>query len=709
MYEEEERWANRESYNGKSIPVSVRSIVNGYNTTEFADNTILQRLFRGQVYYLDGMFGGTIPDSFALTDSSAVKFIDPDEYYFILCDSAVNEFDYNRVTEPGPLYSRLSEQVTGKAMVQTPGLFYSKVPNYPQYFTQGAIALNKETHEFYPNVVVPVVETNVIYNGKYSDGSALNTEFTGGISMLTDVFEVGIPYAGSYYGTMSKPPNLFSGAFYASSESAYSRLTLAIDTNRSINFSYSGSYLNNFPFSSAYDPSVAIAAKNINVYGIRSVYPNLIIIKDADELKDIISKTNDELDKLVWNENAGTPYNPGGESTIGGGGGNFGIDPSTGLPVQSDDIASSLPPTGSYEGSVANAGLFVHYAMSGNMLEVVGDWLWATDLGLIIAKEVLSILYGSPIESAISLMSYPFNVTALPGVVSNQQELYWGAHGAGFNATAITNPYATIDWGTVQLTEFWGNFLDYAPHTKLELYLPWCTGFVPIDPNECLPGSLRVVTNIELAKGTCLHNVIGNDGLVIATHGGTCGKQLPLTALDTSGKALQLVSTAAAAISAGASGIAGDAAAGAAESHYRATHQLPLFSQQGMDRYHAKIDAAKAAASAPHQAAGRRAENRALAGSSAMARTPASVQRSGSFSGASAGLGVQYPYLILSRPTQSVPAQYGHHYGYPSNIYTPLTNLRGYTEVGEIHLTGFVCTEDELMEIDSLLKGGVIL
>ena len=111
----------------------------------------------------------------------------------------------------------------------------------------------------------------------------------------------------------------------------------------------------------------------------------------------------------------------------------------------------------------------------------------------------------------------------------------------------------------------------------------------------------------------------------------------------------------------------------------------------------------------PHLKTQQRAKNMALAGSAAATRTPSHVQRSGSFSGSSAGLGVQFPYLILSRPTQSVPAQYGHHYGYPSNIYASLSNLRGYTEVGEIHLTGFVANDAELNEIDSLLKGGVIL
>lgn len=404
-----------------------------------------------------------------------------------------------------------------------------------------------------------------------------------------------------------------------------------------------------------------------------------------------------------------TPGTGGGiESGIAGGNGNFGVI--NGTPEESDPVSPSLPgldgTSGSAEGAVGGAGLFTHYAANEAFLKVIGDWLWADDLGLIIAKEVLSILYGSPIESAISLMSYPFNISSLSGVKTKQQEVFWGAHGSGFNGLAITDPYATIDWGTIELSEFWGNFLDYAPHTKLELYLPWCTGFVPIDPNECLPGTLRVVTNIELAKGTCLHNVIGNDERIIATHAGTCGKQLPLTALDTSGKALSLVSTAVSAAVAGTAGAAAQISGNDAYGQFmQGAQQIGMTPGEAVRAGHLIRERAME----PHLKTQQRAKNMALAGSAAATRTPSHVQRSGSFSGSSAGLGVQFPYLILSRPTQSVPAQYGHHYGYPSNIYASLSNLRGYTEVGEIHLTGFVANDAELNEIDSLLKGGVIL
>ena len=72
-------------------------------------------------------------------------------------------------------------------------------------------------------------------------------------------------------------------------------------------------------------------------------------------------------------------------------------------------------------------------------------------------------------------------------------------------------------------------------------------------------------------------------------------------------------------------------------------------------------------------------------------------------------LDVKYPYLIITRPIQSVPSNFKQYYGYPLNITTELNTLSGYTEVEEIHLEGLNLNTLEMSELDSLLKSGVIL
>lgn len=411
---------------------------------------------------------------------------------------------------------------------------------------------------------------------------------------------------------------------------------------------------------------------------------------------DIIVRSKDEIEN---------PYDQGGTSGPGGGDGLFDDG-------ESEDIRGDIP-NGSVESSSASTGLFTRYAMNPQNLYTLGAALYTENILAAIGKEIMSFLWNSPSDALISLISYPFDIGSL--VSTTTSPIKFGSlpleavTGARLNET-----FAKIDWGSIYLEEFWGNFLDYAPHTKVELYLPWCTGFVSIDPHECLPGSISVVTNIELSKGTCVHNVFGNKGALIGMYSGTCGAQLPMTALDTSGKALALVTAAAGAIVAGAAGggatSAGIAAANDVHSWGPIQRQLMAGGMDYTTAHLRAVNRAAEAAEAPYRAVKQRASQAALVSAAAAFRTPPSVQRSGSFSGNGAGMSIQYPFVIISRPEQNVPENYGSYYGYPSNVYTTLGSVRGYTEVGSVHVNGLSgATLDEIEEIENLLHGGVIL
>ena len=84
------------------------------------------------------------------------------------------------------------------------------------------------------------------------------------------------------------------------------------------------------------------------------------------------------------------------------------------------------------------------------------------------------------------------------------------------------------------------------------------------------------------------------------------------------------------------------------------------------------------------------------------------VEKSGAISGPGGVMGIQTPYLILTRPRQALPSKQNTFTGYPSFITVTLGELSGYTEVHSIHLENIPATADELSEIETLLKGGVI-
>lgn len=399
------------------------------------------------------------------------------------------------------------------------------------------------------------------------------------------------------------------------------------------------------------------------------------------------------------------PYTGGGISAPAGGGGSFGRDETS----DSIDV-----PTSSAAGNLSDSSTFTRYLANEAFLDIVGEWLWSDDLGLQIAKSFISLLYGDPSQSIISLMSYPFDIRSMSGVSTVNQEFYWGSQPANFNGTVITSNSAYINWGTVTLQEYWGNFLDYAPHTKIQLYLPWGTGFVDIDPGEVLPGSISVVTNIDLFKGSCVHIVTNTLGNPIATYSGQCAQQIPMFASDFASKMAGIVTAGVAGLVGGgsvyAAGISGGIAGGAEPIVHSVGGRAVVDGDRLTNVAVGFVEGTQKAMSGQGSfGAGYRMAGKIATTSLAVNRSPVSISRSGSFTDGSASLGVQYPYLIISRPTQSMPEEYGHHFGYPSNIYSNLGALRGYTEVGEVHLEGFIATESELAEIDRLLKGGVIL
>lgn len=366
-------------------------------------------------------------------------------------------------------------------------------------------------------------------------------------------------------------------------------------------------------------------------------------------------------------------------------------------------------PNGSSEANDSRNGLYTRYLMTSGELGILGEYLWADELGLQVAKTLISLLYGDPVQTVISCVSYPFNLSSFTS--SSSVSFFWGGHDSGLSFNALNQNSFSIDWGTIFISEFWGNFLDYSPHTQMQLYLPWGTGFVSIDPNDIMnagfglsgTGTLSVKTNIDLSRGMCVHNVIANN-TVIGSYSGSCGRQIPITGSDYASKQVAMAGAAIGTMIAGA--VSAGLGANAATSGQNIFGEAPSdINRRFMTERSLRADRFDS----EFAAVGRQAIRPAIASAAALAVSPPSVSRSGSFQEGAGSLSIQEPYLIISRPKMSIPEGYGHYYGYPSNITSVLGNLTGYTEVGSIHIEGIPATSKEIEEIEMLLKGGVIL
>ena len=409
----------------------------------------------------------------------------------------------------------------------------------------------------------------------------------------------------------------------------------------------------------------------------------------------------------LYNKN--DPYGPDGPSGPG-------LFPGSGVPGggPSGPGTGTLIPNGSNNPNLASGGTFTMYAANQGTLQGLGNWLYSSNFFDAVGRDIMSALWNSPIEGVISIMAFPFGI---PASANQPSSIKFGSLEVPISLPILQNSSMQIDWGSVTISPTWNSFIDYAPHTKIELYLPFGTGFVNLDPHEVTGGSVSIVTNVDLIKGSCVHIVSGKYG-VIGTYCGTCGIQIPVSGIDTAGKALDLlVSGVTTAVTAGAGAIGHDLKALGEITNAPAPSISPSLPpmdgppQLALPGNVPTSNAGNKLIKGGQQFSAVASRSAKVAGKTALAafRTPASVQRSGSFTSGAGGLGPTNPFIIYSCPSLNVPANYGHFYGYPLNATMRIGDLKGYSEITGVHLNNVPALVPELDELDNLLMGGVIL
>ena len=332
------------------------------------------------------------------------------------------------------------------------------------------------------------------------------------------------------------------------------------------------------------------------------------------------------------------PYGPGGGSDTGGGDGTF---DDTSVPVD----VPALPTL-----SAVDTGFITLFNPSLSELLSLASYMWSSFFDVSTFKK----LFADPMECILGLSIVPVAVPdGGPGVVKV------GNISTGITMNRAASQYVTVDCGSLQIQEYWGGYLDYAPFTSAEIYLPYI-GTHPLALDDIMGKTVHVVYHVDILSGACCAYVLC-DGTVLYSFIGQCSSSIPVSGKDFTN------------VINGVLGIAG--AIGTM--------------------------VATGGASAPTSAV-------KIASNAVNALKP-QVEKSGAMSGTGGLLGVQVPYIILTRPRQALPAGQNALMGYPAFITRTLGSLSGYTEVESIHLEGIPCTSEEITEIETLLGQGVIL
>lgn len=265
-------------------------------------------------------------------------------------------------------------------------------------------------------------------------------------------------------------------------------------------------------------------------------------------------------------------------------------------------------------------------------------------------------LMNDPIDYIISLMMAPY----VPETGANTNITVGGVT-TSVSGAPLTSGYKLLDCGSITLSEFWGKYLDYNPYTKIQIYLPFI-GIKPLDVDDVMSATVGLTYRIDVLTGACVatvsvSNTRGTNGALYYFNG-NCHNHIPVSGKNY----LEMVSN----VLRTSTGLAGSLSKG---------------------------DALGIASGAMD----------------VMRSGKEIIEHSGELQGAHGLLANYTPFLIVSRPSQSLAQNYKHYKGYISNITAQLATLTGYTEVAELVQTNIHCTLDEFDEINELLKEGVYL
>ena len=301
--------------------------------------------------------------------------------------------------------------------------------------------------------------------------------------------------------------------------------------------------------------------------------------------------------------------------------------------------------------SLTSIGCFATYwAMSQTEVNKLADDLF-NDTFIDTISNSITFYGGNPIDAIMSLRLYPFNVSDL-GINTNIAKVkLFGKETTASGNILSTNYSGIINFGTCTLAERYGNFLDYSPYTKAQLYIPYCKT-VDIDISICIKKTISVKVIVDVTTGECCA-VVYADNIPIAYSNGKIGIDIPLTGSSTAGIGSSILSA------------------------------IPNF-----------YSPTSAAVSS------------ALSITNGVLSSDNKIIKQGNSSVATGLWQPKNCYFLIKRPQPSVPENYGHTIGYLTNTKKQIRSCTGYTVCSNVDVNGLYCTENEKEMLKGIMESG---
>lgn len=325
-----------------------------------------------------------------------------------------------------------------------------------------------------------------------------------------------------------------------------------------------------------------------------------------------------------------------------------------------NDTFPPLPSLGS-----TGSGFVQLYNPTTSELQALGGYLWSTDFLDNIAK-----IFQDPMDLIITL-----NVVPCTPPIFNTSRVYIGSLDTHIDMQRISSEYVAVNCGRVTIPEYYGSALDYAPHTKISLLLPF-VGVVPLNADECSNSTLEIQYNISVFTGNAMCFV-------------------KVTKFDAQGT--------------NANGSVGAMSNVLYSYPCQISNTIEISSKNYSQFYSSVIGGiGKTALSAVTSGGSKALGEGAQSAINTMASKP-TIERSGGASGTAGILGERIPKVIIERPIQSYPSNFNQYEGLPSNITATVGSLRGFTKFEKIEMKGLKCSQNDIDEIEALLTEGIYI
>ena len=177
------------------------------------------------------------------------------------------------------------------------------------------------------------------------------------------------------------------------------------------------------------------------------------------------------------------------------------------------------------------------YVINANALQGLSSELWTVVGNLITDPDDIknldnlsldAFLTNNPIDAIVSVKKYP--LSSVPHAES-LENIYLGKYQSGAAGYALAMQQARYNFEGIPIFPKFGNcFLDYAPYTKMQLYIPFC-GTIEIDSADFMGRTLSVEMVMDFITGTVTAYVLANQ-LVVTSITGNCAIDIPITGTE---------------------------------------------------------------------------------------------------------------------------------------------------------------------------------